>query len=368
MIRTLACLVALSAVTPAQAYSTNTVWWDEDQLPVRIELVRPGSEDLGEQGTEDAVLAALDEWAEVGCTTLSYEFLGWVDETVMFDEIVQIEWIEEGWPSAEQVAGATAISVDPEAGRIRDVNIQFNGEFLVWTTDGSNPYASPMELDVGAVAVHEFGHLFGMDHNYDMVEATMFWGYTSAAGGVLSWDDKWGICWLYPGGVDECQVDEDCPDSPYQDYRCREIEDLGLRVCEEIYEGLGGCCSAHWNNCQDVLCRVHEPDYEGYCTDFCEEDTDCPPGWSCESVTYIGEPMGWCVSPLGEEQPCGEDFEYPGDDDDSAGTIDHGVEVIPVVPLEQGGCQCSAAGEPRGAGWPLALGLAVAGWRRRRGR
>ncbi len=356
-------IVLLSGV-PARAYNTNTVWWAADQLPVRFQLVEPGSWDLGPERTEEVTIEALEAWTGVGCTSLTTEFLGWTDEVVLGDGIVQVEWVEEGWVGDEAIAAATAVQVDPEEGRITDVNIQFNGEYLDWVTEDSNPYLSPMALDSRAVLVHEFGHVFGMDHNGEMVEATMFYAYISATTGYLSWDDKWGICALYPADGDECEVDADCPEHPDQSYVCREIPEIGHRVCEEVYDDLGACCDAHWNNCVSALCHAYaSAGYAGYCSSFCDDEEDCPPGWSCEALSYLGEARSWCVSPEGADQPCGEDFEWPADDDDSAADDDDsaGDDDQAVDDDDDGGdgCACSLPRGGTGCG-PGALALALA--------
>lgn len=345
-------LGALAVAAPAAAYETNAIWWAEDQLPIPFALVRPGSDDLGEEQTEELLLEALDQWADVGCTGLSYEYLGWVDETVHMDGIVHIAWIEEESGMGD-AAASTAIDIDPEAGRIRDVNITFNGDTLSWTDVESNVYLGV--LDAAAVMVHEIGHVFGLDHNMEMLEASMFYAYTSSAGGYLSWDDKWGICELYPpsdGPEDECQTDADCPDHPYQEYACREVPEVGANVCEEVYDGLGACCDVHWNNCADYLCNLFPITYSGYCTEFCEADEDCPFGWTCDDINFLGEWLGWCVSPEESDQPCGEDFVMPGDDDDSAVGDDDDDSVS--EPVDDDGCACQGAGEPAGgATWAI---------------
>jgi len=360
----LSTLLALSYAPPALAYEANVYWWAEDQLPVPIELVRPGSEDLGEQGTEDAVLDALDAWVGTACTSLTYEFRGWVDEPGYGDGVVQIEWLEAD-TGMKDAAAATMIQNDPEQGRIVDVNIAFNGETFTWVHQDSNPYLDI--LDTRAVLLHEFGHLFGLDHNMEMVEATMFWAYTSAAGGYLSWDDKWGICTLYPGEGDECEVDADCPEHPLQPYRCREIEELGRKVCEELYDELGACCDADWNNCGGALCYMTGFNYAGYCTDLCETEDDCPPTWSCDPIEYLGEETGICVSPLGTSQPCGDEFVWPeGDDDDSAADDDDSAaddDDSAEQDGEGGGCGCRQG--PAGGGLAAIALLVGLAYRRR---
>ncbi len=370
---TVALTLTLALPPAAGAYTANVVWWAEDQLPIPVEIVSPGSDDLGMEGTEEVVLAALEQWTSVACTSLEIEFRGWVDEIVPDDGVVQIEWIEEDWVGSEDMAGATAIQIDPFEERIVDVNLLINGEFITWATEESNPYLATKVLDVQAVLTHEIGHIFGLDHNDEMIEATMFWGYVSAAGGYLSWDDKWGICSLYPGTGDECEVDEDCAGHPDLTYRCREIADLGRRVCEEVYDDLGGCCDAHWNNCAGAVCHIHPYVYEGYCSEFCDDEATCPPGWTCESVTFLGEKLSWCVSPLGTEQPCGEAFEWPADDDDSAADDDdsaaddddHVMDDDHDSGTGDDGCGCANAGGPGGQPLALVALLAVAAFRRR---
>ena len=364
-------LLALLPVTPALAYTPNVYWWSDDQLPVQVELVRPGSEDLGETGTEDAVLDALEAWSEVACTSLTFEFNGWVDEMAFGDGVVQIEWIEED-SGMKDAAASTAIQPDPEEGNLIDVNISFNGDTFSWVTEGSNPYLDI--LDTRTVLVHEFGHMFGLDHS-EMFEATLFYAYVSATGGYLSWDDKWGICSLYLGDGDECEVDADCPEHPLQDYRCREIEELGRMVCEEVYDGLGACCDVDWNNCADGLCAMHLPGYDGYCSSFCEDVDDCPNGWSCDDLLYLGEPRAWCVSPEGADQPCGDDFVMPDDDDDSAGDDDSASgadddddaddDDSAGAEPEDGGCGCRQDPREGAASIGLAMLAIALGYRRR---
>ena len=351
-------LMLLPAASAA-AYTTNVYWWEADQLPVPVELVRPGSEDLGEDLTEELVLESLDAWIDPACTTLSYEFRGWVDEVVYGDGVVQVEWIEEG-ANMGDAAASTQIQLDPDAGRLIDVNLSFNGETFTWVDGGSNPYLDV--LDTRAVLVHEFGHLFGLDHG-EMIEATMFYAYVSATTGYLSWDDKWGICTLYPGDGDECQVDADCPDHPLQGYRCREIPELGRKVCEEVYDGLGACCDADWNNCADALCAIHAPEYAGHCSQFCDDGSDCPEDWTCEAVSYLGQDRAWCVSPLGADQPWGDEFD-PGDDDDGEGDDDDSGDTGPG---DGGDCSCRQA--PGGTAPALVLLgglLGLVSYRRRR--
>ncbi len=372
MKRLLALLAALAVTTSAAAFNTNPVIWADDQLPVPLELVSPGSDDLGMEATEEAVLAALEQWTTVSCTYLEFEFLGWVDEVVFGDGIVQVQWIEEDWVGDEAIAGATGVQIDPFEERLTDVNLLMNGEYLQWSADASNPYHSPMILDVQSVLAHEFGHVFGLDHNDEMVEATMFWGYTSAAAGWLSWDDKWGICHLYPVEEDECEVDADCPDHPDQDYVCREIAELGQRVCEEQYDELGDCCDPHWNNCDEVLCHGYWPDYDGHCTQFCDDEGDCPPTWTCEEISYLGEPRSWCVSPEGSDQACGEDFVWPEEpgDDDSADDDDTGDDDTgePDDDDDDDGCECDAAPRTPTAGsiFLVVLLVGLSAGRRRR--
>ncbi len=376
MVRTLTALLAAIALAgPAAAFNTNSVWWQPEQLPLPVELVLPGSDDLGQQGTEELVLEAFDAWSDLPCTSFEYEFLGWVDEVVPMDGVVQIEWVESDWVGDPAIAGATAIQIDPFEEVVVDVNLSFNGQYIEWTTEDSNPYANPKRLDARAVMLHELGHIFGLDHNNEMIEATMFFAYLSAAGGTLSWDDKWGMCSLYPAAGDECQVDEDCPDHPDQEYVCRHVEELGHNVCEEVYDDLGACCDAHWNNCAGAACKLSLfPPYEGYCTWWCEDDGDCPGDWACDPVTFLGEARSWCVSPLGAGQPCGDEFEWPGDDDDSAADDDGGDDDsgddddAAADDDDDGGCGCRTDRRRGGSVVAMVLLAALVGLRGRAAR
>ncbi len=369
----LAALLLTITITPARAFNTNTVWWADDQLPIQVELVRPGAATLGEELTEEVVLASFDLWTTMPCTYASYEFRGWVDEITPGDGIVQIEFVNEGWVGPEEVAGATAIQVDPVEGRITDIDLSMNGEFIDWVVEDSSPYASPMALDVTSVLAHEFGHVWGLDHNDEMFEATMFWAYTSATAGTLSWDDKWGICTLYPTVADECEVDEDCPQHDLQPTVCRHVPEIGANVCEELYDELGACCDATWNNCQHGTCALHAFTYAGYCTDECTDDLDCPPTWTCEDVIFIGDETGFCTSPEGSDQPCGEDFVYPtgddddsaGDDDDSAADDDDDDTVGPQDDDDDDGCGCTTPHTGNRGPVALLLLLSLAMLRRR---
>jgi hypothetical protein len=80
-------------------------------------------------------------------------------------------------------------------GQLDDTDVLFNAD-LPWATDG-NPNAS----DVETIALHEYGHVLGLDEEPDDPNAVMYpYGTEGQVIRNLTEDDKNGARELYPGG------------------------------------------------------------------------------------------------------------------------------------------------------------------------
>ena len=161
-----------------------------------------------------------------------------------------------------------------------------------------------------------------------------------------------------------------------------------VALCEERRGQVGEFCGLLDYNCAGICLFLTADFSEGYCTDYCETNDDCPDdlddGWICVSLpTKAGTDVQVCqpddgsggieadvgivesdsdirFTPVEEEA----DAEAP-DDEDVAPTSDVGGDAEGSGDTEGGsGGGCASAG-PAASGGPLLLWATVLLWRRR---
>lgn len=201
------CLFALCAAHPAAGYtlqyagSEDVVRWQESC--VRYSIHEDGSQDIETTELHNVIRASFDAWEDVECSYFYFEEtdnascddIGYVQETGNMNLIVfrESDW-EVDASHDSRVIGLTTISWNDLDGRLLDADIEFNGEYFTFATDGFSG-----NMDLQNTATHEIGHVLGLDES-TVLGATM---YPTADTGdtdkrTLSEDDIAGICELYP--------------------------------------------------------------------------------------------------------------------------------------------------------------------------
>ena len=338
----LGALVYVLSMTAAHAGTVRVeggvpVRWAEPH--VTYYLQQAGSDDLEPEEAMEAVQKGFDSWAEVECSTLTFEQLGDVpDPTISVlagapaNLQTEIVWLEDDhWTLGSYVLGVTA-PISEGDGVLVEADIAFNGLHITWKTGGGKG------TDLESVAVHEIGHMFGQQHNLgpyppDIEKPTMHPNILpKKKSRTLELDDMIGVCFLYPvDGALGCEDDADCPyimkrDSEGEDYyggqfRCGE-ETL---TCDDLHyypanvSQLGEFCE-HSSSCVDDLFCMPWLD-QGLCTTYCAvEDSECADGYYCAAFQSWPE-FGACLPTSGEIAPpsgvlpgCQSGFDCNGED------------------------------------------------------
>lgn len=355
-----ASLVALSLVlptlwsAPAAAWEHNIAEWPVERFPLPIILRPESSRDTTNEALAEIVQDVFETWNAVSCSYAELTFAGVQDVPIEIDDQQVFGWIDdpEVWVYGSQAAGATIIDVQGENGP--RIDIAFNDINFDWIV-GANTLVTPdyefgvdpnLEVDPASVITHETGHLLGLAHPFSTIPesqpdngATMVFALLpNAQQATLAGDDKIGLCEKYPiEDGDECAGDDECAADSF----CRAF-DAGfgeVTLCEERRSQTGEFCGLLDYNCAG-LCLFLTADFsEGFCTENCETNDDCPEvdgeAWICVSLpTTAGENVEVC-------QP-----------DDGSGGIEADVGVadsdsdISFTPVDESPDEPDAAVEP----------------------
>lgn len=202
----LALAVLSGAARPALAYHPITVAagplrWSGGNVSFVIQVT--GSDDIADTSDDTAIREAFAAWNVIDSMNITFvEDTGanrsrtdWSADSihlVLFDETNATSFFPVG-------SGIIAITpVQYSGARIIDADIIFNGgEFSFSTTGEGDRY------DIQAIATHEIGHMFGLDHS-GCIAATLF-PYADPGATLArapSQDDIAGATLLYPGTND----------------------------------------------------------------------------------------------------------------------------------------------------------------------
>ncbi len=208
------CVAAFARVELAHAFLVQTVngpngpvqqAWDSGR-DIPFVIHEAGSDDLPPETAFRILRDSFRVWEEVPIADISFADQGLTsvlvpletdgNNLVIFDE--SNRWLQA--PRGSGIIAAAFVETEPRSGEITDVDIVFNGrDFRFGTTDGSNN-----TIDLGDVAIHEIGHLLGLDHTplNDLPASTPtmipFYSPVRGAGATLEADDRAGAGFLYP--------------------------------------------------------------------------------------------------------------------------------------------------------------------------
>ena len=165
-------------------------------LPVAYEIHQGGLPSTGNRGEFLAVHAGFEAWEEIEDSAITFSYGGTTETHIAaLDYTNVVSFQDDSYDFGSDTLAVTLVFSRPDIqGRqIVDADIIFNPN-RIFSMDGA-----PGTTDLESVAVHEVGHLLGLDHTA-IVSATM----NPLAGSgvtffrVLQTDDRIGCSVLYP--------------------------------------------------------------------------------------------------------------------------------------------------------------------------
>lgn len=200
---------------------------------LHIYLHESGSDDMPIGDVESALIAAIETWNSVDCSSLTLRYAGRTNQEVLGPKledpvVIKVVFREKYWPYTDFEVAYTKPHWYSDSGELYDADIELDGEGVSFTLE---PEAEPYKIDLQSAITHELGHVFGFLENWDDPEATM---YGSLVPGelkkrTLNEDDKEGLCTVYP--LDAAAL-------------CDPLEPGFLDVLPPVDGGDGGCAAA----------------------------------------------------------------------------------------------------------------------------
>ncbi len=260
-------------------FATNGMVWPASEIPVRYLIQTTGSEDLSLDRVIAAFDGAFDTWGRVATAGLSFQNAGMTSLGLDSDDDTNVMlFIESGWPFGAEAAAATSlVIIDGQ----QTADIAVNGQHFRWAVAPVGAAINGNTLDLQAVMTHEIGHFSGLGHT-DRSYDTMYFSWKPWPGQrSLSIDDKRGLTSLYPSTGDECAITATCDLANGE--TCQQFAEGTL--CGGEPEPVGTPCNYDRVEC-DAFCLFTAADLSaGYCSQYCEVDTDCPLTHHCDSAT-----------------------------------------------------------------------------------
>ena len=333
---------------PNLRFAVNGMVWPAAEIPVRYLIQSTGSADLAIADVVSAFDAAFATWQAVPTASLAFQNDGMTALGLDSNDDTNVMlFVESDWAFGPEAAAATSLVIGDG---MQTADIAVNGEHWTWAIGPANSSINQDVLDLQAVLTHEIGHFSGLGHS-DRAFDTMYFAWGPWEGQrTLSIDDKLGLTSLYPTSGDECTTT--CPDG----------ETCGTfpqgRLCAGEPDAVGAACSYDRVEC-DGFCLFTAADLSsGYCSRFCETDTDCPLTHHCDAAMSGGSMVKVCF--VGAQPPpvveCTDDTACPAGqfcdasvctfecrtDDDCDGTCSPRGECLGAP---GGGC-CNTSPEP----------------------
>lgn len=251
---------------------------------------------------------SFQDWQDVPCSFLRFRYAGSTTVSSVLptgadpNGINEFVWSEDHWPFSQYVLGVASPLYGFD-GVILEADIAMNGK-RAWSSSGMGPQL----MDVKSVAIHEIGHIFGLQHplSYDSDDPPTMAPYVDPQGksATLAEDDRNGICYLYPtAGFWPCASDAQCPwvvahndqgdEYTAAWYSCQDgtcVFDNPLYLPGQV--GMGASC-LEMSDCQVPLFCIGVA-WNQFCTRWCSNSAFCGDGFSCDDVGLGSE--GLCVS------------------------------------------------------------------------
>ncbi len=244
-----------------------------------------------------ALERAFTTW-EVDCSTLRFvrDPNGRDGLTPLPDDVSVLRFEERQLPREVSPDHTLAFTSHVGAycnGVVAEADITFNAVQFDWTDQDAA--LTDRVRDIESIALHEIGHLFGLDHS-DLEQSAMFFEQRVVRR-TLHRDDRAGVCAIYApalGGpcraTADCQAPEVCQLQTLSDgssgTRCS--GPLGPSRPGQRCDASADVCS---NGCANGFCLEG-----GSCSAFCERDADCPAALTCfPDVLEGGGPVGYCL-------------------------------------------------------------------------
>ena len=200
---------------------------------LHIYLHESGSDDMPIADVESALIAAIETWNSVDCSSLTLRYAGRTNQEVLGPKvedpvIVKVVFREKYWPYTDFEVAYTKPHWYSDSGELYDADIELDGEGVSFTLD---PEAEPYKMDLQSTITHELGHVLGFLENWEDPEATMYGALVPGEfkKRSLNEDDKEGLCTVYP--MDAAAY-------------CDPLEPGFLDVLPPEDEGDGGCAAA----------------------------------------------------------------------------------------------------------------------------
>ena len=269
------------------------------KLPITYYLSPVGSDNISDGSDIASIEKAFTDWEKIGCSELIFENLGNTTTNVVSgigaapngkNEIV---WIEGSkWKLGKYVLAVTLPIVQFD-GSIVEADIAFNGYKNKWSSG-----VSFGKSHVLSVAIHEIGHMFGLQHNLGgwpandpptMAPTADPYGKSA----TLKPDDQLGACFLYPSGDKFlCEGDSECPYIVEKNQSTGQEEYVGKLECKgsicqylnasQGTKQFGEQCQSDDECVKPFFCQLVSNGGPAYCSYFCDPSNDqCPDGFAC---------------------------------------------------------------------------------------
>lgn len=304
LLPTLAVAAAmLGATTAAHAYSVRLTGGSTGQV-VRWKQPSVGywlnpncSADLSPSVCLDELRKSFAAW-NTSCAGLKFVEQGASNSTQLVpvgysaNGKSELAFIENSAWSFGSVVLAVTSPVFYSDGAIVEADIAFNGYLQTWKASGAN-----YSVDVRNVAVHEIGHLFGLQHvlggynpNNPPTMATTADPFMK--GRTPDADDLAGFCFLYPVSGFKCSADTDCPavvdTGPDGEYYVGQVPCQANGSCggfsTQLPAGdgkLGDVCASDYDCASALFCQPLSGS-SGACAQDCTPSLGgCPTGFAC---------------------------------------------------------------------------------------